>query len=428
VSPPSTRPDTFPSRWAVILVRLPEDPAALLEVLPRSQPVGPEDLPLVTRVTRDQHKARRTAERLRKTGAQVVLVEEPVERNDSAFCTTHPAQLAARNCESCQAAICPGCMVDAHGLALCRDCEQTRSQRVRWTRRRQLLMLFLFAIFLFQVVSHMRDDQEKVAGSGPVKVGIIQFADPQLLGAPILRALNPGPMDQLSRAALRDLGPWYNAEHNRYTGAPGPYLEIHTRGPFPVDVNAPSLSNPEDSWYQAMFRAWKYPRYFRNLSEDHGVPLDEYGIKVFVVYGAGGRDLASHSRGSKKGRVAVVYVSSEETNPAYALTTMAHEIGHALGAGDAYDPTTSLADHPYGFVEPFSDPLYPQRYAELMAVDIPLAPTFEREIKSLDQLRIGYQTAAGMGWIGPEQAKLYYTPPALTPADRLNIPAVEPEK
>lgn len=385
-----------------------------------------EDLPLVTRVTRDLHKARRTAVRLRQTGAQVVVVEEPVERGRSAFCKAHPAQLAARRCESCASAICPGCMVDANGHPLCAKCHTAKTLRIRSTRRRQLLVAFLFTVFLYQVVDYLRADQQKVAGGGPVKVGIIQFAPKTLLSAPIIRALNRSPEEQLPHQTLRDLAPWYNAEHKRYTGMPGPYLDVQHRGPFPVDIQAPELSKPGDSWYQAMFRAWRYPRYFKRMAEDLGVPVEDYGIKVYVIYGAGNRDLASHYRGSEKGRVAVVFVSVEERNPAYALTTMAHEIGHALGAVDTYDPATSLSTHPIGYVEPFADPLYPQRFAEVMAVDIPLSPTEEFELTTLKRLKVGYESAAGMGWIGPEQAKLFYTPPALSPAERLDRDTPEP--
>ncbi len=388
-------------------------------MLPRSRPVVPEDLPLITRVTRNLDKARRTAARLREAGAQVVVVEEPVERGRSAFCTTHPAQLAARSCEDCTAAICPGCMVDANGLPQCNSCHKMNTERVRSVRRRQLLVAFLFTVFLYQVADYLRADQEKVAGAGPIKVGIIQFAALEHVGAPIIRALNQSRTPSTTFDTLMDLGPWFNAEHKRYTGTPSAYIDVQRRGPFPVEIQAPTLSVKGDSWYQAMFRAWRYPRYFQRKAEDLGVPIEDYGVKVYVIYGSGDRDLASHSRGSKKGRVAVVFVSVEEKNPAYALTTMAHEIGHALGALDTYDPETSLADHPTGFVEPFADPLYPQRYAELMAVDIPIGPKEEFEASKLDQLRIGYQTASDMGWIGPEQAKLFYTPPAITPAERL---------
>jgi hypothetical protein len=411
----------------VILVRLPEDSTALYEVLPRSEPVQAEELPLITRVTRDVAKARRTAERLRQVGAKVVVVEEPVERGWSAFCATHPAQLAARNCETCDAAICPGCMVAAKGLGLCAKCKDERHLRRRGTRRRQLVVALLFTAFIYQVVQYLQDDQAKIAGSGPIRVGIFQFTNAAYLSAPIVRSLNRGPSETGSGQSLVDLGPWFDAEHKRYTGQSGPYVQIEPRGPFVVDIQPPTLANPGDSWFQAMVRAWKYPRYFQRQVEEQGIDVEEYGIKVYVIYGGGSRDLASHSRGSKKGRVAVVFVSAEERNTAYALTTMAHEIGHALGAADAYDPATSLAAHPEGFVEPFRDPLYPQRYAEFMAVDVPVGPELEVEVARLDQVRVGYRSAADMNWIDPEKANLFYTPPAMTPEEWLDRPTLAAE-
>ena len=96
-----------------------------------------------------------------------------------------------------------------------------------------------------------------------------------------------------------------------------------------------------------------------------------------------------------------------------------HEIGHALGAVDTYDPVNSRANHPQGFVEPFANPLYPQRFAELMAVDIPLSPNLEKEVSALGDVRIGHQTAADMGWIDPEQAQIFYAPTEITPEEKL---------
>jgi hypothetical protein len=423
----STTPPVHPSqlgvhasRWAVILVRLPANPSRLSEVLPRSEPVRADELPLITRVTRDAAKAQRTAARLRLVGAKVVVIEEPIERGWTAFCLSHPAQLAARNCEICEAAICPGCMVAANGLSLCERCRDDRQNRSRGTRKRQLILALFFTAFIYQVVQYLQDDQAKIAGNGPIRVGIFQFADRSTLHAPIVRTLNAEPVGATNHQSLADLGPWFDSEHKRYTGATSQYMQIEARGPFVIDIAPPPLAKDGDTWFQTMFRAWQYPRYFHDLVSDQGINVDDYGVKVYVIYGNGSRDLASHSRGSKKGRVAVVFVSAEEKNAAYALTTMAHEIGHALGAADAYDPATSLAMHPFGFVEPFRNPLYPQRFSELMAVDLPVAPKLEVEVANLNQVRVGYQTAADMNWIDKEKAHLFFTPPEITPEQRLD--------
>lgn len=413
------------SRWAIILVRLPDEPKWLNAVLPRSRAVREEDLPLVTRVTDSLSAAHETARRLRQTGAQVVIVEEPVERGKSAFCSDHPAQLAARSCQSCGAAICPGCMADASGAATCKTCLKEEQHKIRSTRRRQLFLLLIFVAFLYKVWGHLRQDIEQVSGSAPITIGIVQFAPKADMGANIIRDLNQGPIDDEDGRTLRALAPWFNGEHTRYTGDRDRRFRVETRGPFAVDLEPPQLYKDGDSWFTAMFRAWRYPRYFRNLAADNGVPIDTYTVKVYVMYGGTQFDMASHSRGSRKGRVAMVFVSIDETNPAYALTTMAHEVGHALGATDTYDPVHSRAVHPQGFVEPFANPLYPQRFAELMGVDIPLSPTLEKEVTKLSDVRVGHQTAAQMGWIDPQQADLFYAPNEITPEEKLGGPTTQ---
>ena len=418
--------ESTPSRWAIILVRLPANDSELNNVLPRNRPVQESELPLVTRVTNSLEAAHKTAVRLRQTGAQVVIVEEPVERGSSAFCTDHPAQLAARTCKKCNAAICPGCMADAGGRLLCHRCLESNKRKEYFTRRRQLFLLLIFVAFLYKVWGHIKADEEQVSGVAPITVGIVQFAPKADMGANIIRQLNQGPIEDDQGRTLRALAPWLNDEHTRYTGNKDRRFRVETRGPFAVDLNPPRLHKDGDSWFTAMFRAWRYPRYFRSLAADNGVPIDTYTVKVYVMYGGTEYDMASHSRGSRTGRVAMVFVSIDETNPAYALTTMAHEIGHALGAMDTYDPVTSRATHPHGFVEPFANPLYPQRFAELMAVDIPLNAKIEKEVKSLSQLRVGHQSAAGMGWIDPEQAQIFYAPTEITPEEKLEITPKQP--
>ena len=403
----------------MILVQLPEDSRTIDAVLPRSRPISPDDLPLVTRVTDALDAAHDTANRLRQAGARVVIVEEPIDRDGSAFCTDHPAQLAARRCEECDIAICPGCMVDAMGEARCVSCQTKKVSHTTRTRRRQLFLLLIFSAFLYKVWDHLRLDAERMESGAPITIGVVQFAPKADTRANIIRDLNYGSTEPGQGRTLRDLAPWLNGEFSRYSGNPDQRFRVDVRGPFAVDVNAPELAQPGDGWFTRMVRAIQYPRYFRQLAIDHGLSIDSYTVKVYVIYGGSSYDMASHSRGSETGRVAVVYVSLDELNPGYPLATIAHEIGHTLGADDTYDPDTSRAIHPEGFVEPFSKPLFPQNFAELMAVDVPISRTREMEVSSLKQIRVGHQAASEMGWISPEQADLFYTPASIGPEDRL---------
>lgn len=409
-----------PPRWRVLLVRYPPDGAERIRsALPGQRPVARSRLPLVTRVTADQHAAIQTARRLRKAGATALIVEDPSEDGPSAFCPSHHAHLAAGDCKRCGAPICERCRLEANGESLCTTCNHTRNRSRRNLRLRQLFFLFLFTAFIYEVYQYLHREGAKVSPDGPVDVALMQFVPPAASNAPIVRLLNGEHVDGYQGQTLADIGAWFDAEHYRYTHIGGPYLRIHIRGPWPVKVEPPKLATPDDSWWKLAWRSWNYARYFTKLGERYGVTADGTGVRLFVVYGNDDSDLASHSRSTAKGHLSIAFVSLDERNPAYALATICHELAHALGAEDTYNPATSLARYPVGYVEPYARPLYPQRYAEIMAVDIPLSPETEAEIHSLDQERVGYHTAALMRWIDPARAELFYTPPSETPLSRV---------
>ena len=425
--PPSEEhADTRSRRWRVMLVRV--APAAwdrFHEWLPGQRKVGRDDLPLVVRVTRDPSVADSTAERLRAAGGVVVLVEEPSEAATSAFCLQHPSRLAARACLTCGAPVCTDCRTKSHGEELCSACfDRGRSPRRR-VRLRQLFAVFLFAVFLFEIARVFAVDRAATDPFGTVRVVVLQFAPPELLDSPILHQLNalPGPSvssastaskDRVGRS-LHDIGPWFNEERSRYGGVDRAYLQVTIKGPWGRRAEPPALALPDDPLWKIAAQSWRYARYFPGLALDHGVDLDDYAVHVFVLYTDRQGDVASESRGSREARLAVPYISLQEQNPGYAVVTVAHELAHTLGAVDLYDPDSALAEFPRGFIDPWQAPLYPQPYAELMSVDRPVAPASEVEASSLHQVRIGYATAAHMGWIGEEQADLYYSPASVSP-------------
>ena len=407
------------TRWRVMLVRLPTgSQVAITRALRR--PVAAEKLPLVVRVTRSRLEAADTAERLRMLGAVVLLLEEPEAGEHGAFCNRHPMRIAARRCRSCDTPICSACTMQAKGLFLCESCDQEGKRGRRQIRIRQLFHIFLFLVFIYMVVDHIREDLESVHPAGTVPIALLQFLPTGTTSAPILRALN-GPAG--AGTSLLDIEPWFDREKARYGVANRrSRIQVDVRGPWALPLELPQFAEEKNALLHAL-SSWRYARAFRLLAEDFGVDLDAYAAQVFIIYKGSGGDIAAESRGSERGRIAIAQIDLGERNPAYAVISVAHEMAHTLGAADLYAPATSLAIHPEGFVEPFLFPLYPQRYGELMAGgDVPTDGEQEHEPTSLDQVRIGYRSAAHLNWIDDAQADLFYTPPETSTQDRLLKP------
>ncbi len=405
-------------RWLVVIVRLPRTaPESVRGPLGRGiRRRGGAEVPAVVHQGSDPVAANRLAEELRGVGAEVVVVEEA--NGGQALCGTHPPQLTAEDCIRCQAPICPGCRLEAGGAQLCLRCFREATQRASRGRLRQLFAVFVFAVFVYELWEFSRREQELLDPAGPVDVAIYQFVQPEAAAAPLIRELNA--LDPTT--SLRSIASWYTREHARYTGDLSAYLNLSVYGPWPLATAPPALAEPDDPWWRIMLQSWQYPRYFHALARAHGHDPDARGARVYVIYGVERGDLAADSRGSRSGRIAVSFIPVNSASLAYAKVTVAHELGHVLGARDLYDPDTYLARYPEGYVQPFADPLFPQRYAEVMAVDVPYSPTDEREIRSLEDARVGYRTAAEMGWISPEQADLYYAPQGVSPETMLGPP------
>ena len=383
-------------------MRVPQNPPSVLVAFAN------KEFPQVVGNFETLQAAQEVADRLRREGATVLLVEEPPARSE-AWCAIHIGRLAIQVCRECGRPICPVC-VEATGQLLCEDHAEPILVHRKNTRLRQLFMLFLFSVFLYEVASYVQDDKERFDAEGSVSVVIIPYVSADMLDQPLVEDLT---------ARLPELASWFDAEHNRYTRQGKPYLNLTIVDPLMVTVDPPALAGPEASPIEVGWRSWKYQRYFKKLSTSAGVDVDNHTARIHLVYQDARSDLAAHSRGSKQGRIAVTWVSLGEQNVDYALLTVAHELGHVLGAEDTYSPTDWLAQYPQGFVQPFIETRYPQKFAELMAIDIPIAPSLEAEIFSLDQVRVGYHTAAGMGWIDSGFAHWYYASHIHRPEDEL---------
>ncbi len=359
--------------------------------------------PVPVLITADAPQAEALAARMRDTGALIAIIEDL--DGSPATCPKHPPQLLGRTCSDCGMGICAQCRLDAGGGRFCVSCTEKRKTLQRNRRVRQLFAIFLFTVFLYEVVQHNRDEREHLDVTEGISVAVFQFVQAEDANHPMIGLLN----DVGSPWALRRVQDWYEQEYARFTGSTAVPIRVTTFGPWVGTVDPPVLDDPDINRVTAAWRAWRYADFWHGLARDNGAEPDDWGVRVYLVYGHDAGSLASDSRGSSTGRIAVSFVSLDDNNAAYAQETVAHELGHVLGAEDLYDPETSLALLPYGLVEPNRKPLLPQRYAELMAVDRPLTPTTEAEVRSLSQVRIGYHSAALMGWIDKQHAESRYS-------------------
>lgn len=401
------RPPQGPAgTWRVVVARLPEGRV--------SDPGDGDGRLLVHHIPVLEHatwpQVAELVERLRGMGAAAAVYSE------DGVCSVHPTELAGSRCTTCETWICGQCRADARGAALCAACARKSGEARRLRRLRSLFSVFLFTVFLYQVASYLKS--EAAALEPPVRVVIVQFAPARLIGDPRLRALNQP--DGGAGRSLYDLASFYQQEYTRYTGSSQPFLDVTLRGPWAVDVDPPALGERDAPWWQLLVTSWQYPRYFHALARQQGVDPDAFGARMYVVWTDSPNDITGDSRGSQKGRIGITWLSVDEPNLAYSVVGVAHELGHILGAVDNYDESNYLAHWPEGYVEPFATPLWPQSWAELMAVDRPSGPTLEEEVQSLFEERIGYDTAASIGWIAKEQAELYYEPRLTMPEEVLH--------
>ena len=98
------------------------------------------------------------------------------------------------------------------------------------------------------------------------------------------------------------------------------------------------------------------------------------------------------------GTVGVVRVELDASMADFTLFVASHEMFHTLGATDKYAPDGSILV-PDGLAEPDLQPIYPQRYAELMARHRPISAIVNRPPVNLDQLAVGAKTAEEIGWL-----------------------------
>ena len=275
---------------------------------------------------------------------------------------------------------------------------------------RQRLALLLLLTVAVSVVVWYRSSRVNWSADAAVRVLLLELIPDGAHTTRDLMAFNGTPVREpfpLNAYCVQD---FFADEYERYHPGDRPRVELHLIGPYEVKVDPPDLHDPDASTWQLTWRAMNFYRYFERVAADLGVDFDAYHVRAVAIFEPGydHEQIEAMSLASPRRRFGVVRFNLNHLDPEYSGLTLLHELAHAFGASDKYDPDLYQAVWPQGFVEPDRHPVYPQQYAELMAGDLPLEPGGEREIESLDEVRIGVQTAYEMGWISWWESLRYY--------------------
>lgn len=186
-------------------------------------------------------------------------------------------------------------------------------------------------------------------------------------------------------------------ERRRYASGDMHPFAFSFVGPVDVVDGPPSFSG--ESWLDAAkhtFALWRW-----TSSVDGAAHLDaaSYDSRIYVVAtppASAQRELIE-GESEEGGRLGTVEVELDASMADFALFVAAHELFHTLRASDKYD-SAGRTLIPVGLAEPNLVPMYPQRFAEIMARNRPVAPGVEEPPVSLEELAVGPTTALEIGW------------------------------
>ncbi len=229
-----------------------------------------------------------------------------------------------------------------------------------------------------------------------------EWRDPLSVGVVILDA--SGPVSALDPAAVATLhsgigalGNRLSREYERYHTTTRSMIQTVPYGPVAVDAAPPQLE--ADDWWSLVKYTWDVQRYVWNVDSRAAVPSRGLDSRIYIV-ATPVRDAAAkwvEGASQQGGRFGFAVVELDESTVDLVLFVAAHELMHTLGASDKYTASGTLI--PDGLGDPEQKPLFPQRYAEVMARNRVLGPGREVVPETLDELRVGRLTAREIGWL-----------------------------
>jgi hypothetical protein len=249
-----------------------------------------------------------------------------------------------------------------------------------------LRILILLLVLLIVALTTWQDRYRSTRWREPLYVAIYPIAaDDSPVTLRYVSALDADRFKPIDQFFIREA-----ARHGLHE--PGPVKtrlrsELHDRPP----QRAPDAGLLATAWWSLKLRYWAW-RASGHVNE----PED---IRMFVLY----HDPAltpqvPHSLGLTKGLIGVVYAFATPDMDGENAVVIAHELLHTVGASDKYLPGSDAPRFPDGYGDPNQVPLYPQRFAEIMAGRLMLSANRWQQAASLDEVLIGPATALEIRW------------------------------
>jgi len=165
---------------------------------------------------------------------------------------------------------------------------------------------------------------------------------------------------------------------------------VESHPPTPPEAGSSTLSI---MLWSMKLRYWVYKHTPDNASNKNR-------IRLYVLYYQGKENSElSHSLGIQKGLIGIIHAYASKKQAKQNSIVMAHEILHTVGASDKYDLNNNQPIYPQGYAKPKQSPLFPQRYAEIMAGRTPISQYKARMPKDLRFCIVGEQTAKEINWL-----------------------------
>ena len=251
--------------------------------------------------------------------------------------------------------------------------------------KKHLRYMILLLILLFVAVNEAIIAMRSTSWERPLIVHIYAVSGDS-------RAASEAYIDSLTSAHFKPMETFMNREAQRY-GITIDAIKVEYHGRLSSHPPQPPSGRSvlENIWWSLRFRAWAWNRGWTSDNEHSDVEL-------FVNY----FDTASsaslrHSVGLEGGLIGIINAFADKSYRGSNQVVIVHELMHTLGATDKYG-AGNMPAHPRGFAEPFRDPLYPQRKAEIMGGRIPLSAQQSKMPEKLGEVVVGAFTAAEINW------------------------------